>query len=248
MPSKPLTLPSWRRTVSELYAAVRAHVAGGGDPAHAHRIWREGRDHLFGTHPDSPMLPSTPRATFAGLSYAPYDPALRWTLPLETDVEPARREVPTATDGVVPFERRRPGRAARGPRQPRRVVAGRRTAAGSSSRCKDATSGRTTYGGGRYLLDTVKGADLGGEPDGSALVIDLNFAYQPSCAYDPAWACPLAPPGNTLPGRVEAGELYVGEPAQRQREQVAPVTPGPCCSASPEPPAPGRHRRCRPSC
>ena len=64
--------------------------------------------------------------------------------------------------------------------------------------------GTTTYGGGRYLIDTVKGADLGGTPDGSTLVIDLNFAYQPSCAYDPAWACPLAPPGNVLAGPVDA--------------------------------------------
>ena len=75
---------------------------------------------------------------------------------------------------------------------------------------KDATAGRTTYGGGRYLLDTVKGADLGGAADGSTLVVDLNFAYQPSCAYDPAWVCPLASPGNTLPGEVVAGELYTG--------------------------------------
>jgi uncharacterized protein (DUF1684 family) len=62
-----------------------------------------------------------------------------------------------------------------------------------------------TYPGGRYVLDTVKGADLGG--DNGFLVVDLNFAYNPSCAYDPAWACPLAPPGNTVPVPVNAGEL-----------------------------------------
>jgi uncharacterized protein (DUF1684 family) len=61
------------------------------------------------------------------------------------------------------------------------------------------------YGGGRYLLDTVKGADLGG--DGDHLVVDLNFAYAPSCAYDPAWACPLAPPGNRVDADVPVGEL-----------------------------------------
>ena len=74
---------------------------------------------------------------------------------------------------------------------------------------KDAAAGTTTYGCGRYLLDTVNGADLGGAsgagPD--VLVVDLNFAYNPSCAYDPAWACPLAPPGSTLPVPVVAGEL-----------------------------------------
>ena len=68
----------------------------------------------------------------------------------------------------------------------------------------DATSGVTTYGAGRYLLDTVKGADLGAE-DGR-LVLDLNFAYNPSCSYDPAWACPLPGAENRLPIAVRAGE------------------------------------------
>ncbi len=72
----------------------------------------------------------------------------------------------------------------------------------------DATSGRETYGGGRYLLDTVKGADLGSA--GDRLVLDFNFAYNPSCAYDPRWVCPLAPPANRLPVAVEAGERLPG--------------------------------------
>lgn len=61
------------------------------------------------------------------------------------------------------------------------------------------------YGGGRYLLDTVKGAFLGGH--GSRLVVDLNFAYAPSCAYNPAWAYPLPPPGNRVDTVVPVGEL-----------------------------------------
>ena len=68
----------------------------------------------------------------------------------------------------------------------------------------DATSGDATYGGGRYLLDTVKGADLGRE--GDRLVLDFNFAYHPSCAYDARWACPLAPPENRLPFAMASGE------------------------------------------
>ena len=73
---------------------------------------------------------------------------------------------------------------------------------------RDATAGRETYGAGRYLLDTVKGSDLGAGPDGR-LVLDFNFAYNPSCAYDPRWACPLAPPPNRLDVEVRAGERYV---------------------------------------
>ena len=71
---------------------------------------------------------------------------------------------------------------------------------------RDATSGDETYGAGRYVLDTGKGADLGGDPAAGTLVVDLNFAFQPSCAFDPKWACPLAPPENRLPARIEAGE------------------------------------------
>ena len=75
---------------------------------------------------------------------------------------------------------------------------------------RDATAGQKTYGAGRYLFDTVKGADLGTTPDGG-LVLDFNFAYNPSCAYDPAWVCPLAPPPNRLRIAVRAGERYLSE-------------------------------------
>ncbi len=68
----------------------------------------------------------------------------------------------------------------------------------------DATNRRSTYGGGRYLLDTVKGADLGSA--GSRLILDFNLAYSPSCAYNPRWVCPLAPAGNRLDFPVPAGE------------------------------------------
>jgi uncharacterized protein len=71
----------------------------------------------------------------------------------------------------------------------------------------DATSGSDTYGAGRYLFDSVKGADLGTDADGS-LVLDFNFAYNPSCSYDPAWVCPLAPPPNRLGFAVPAGERH----------------------------------------
>ena len=69
---------------------------------------------------------------------------------------------------------------------------------------RDETAGTETYGGGRYLLDTVKGTDLGTE--NGRLVLDFNFAYNPSCSYDPRWVCPLSPPANRLPVPIRAGE------------------------------------------
>jgi uncharacterized protein (DUF1684 family) len=124
-----------------------------------------------------------------------------------------RMEVPTGTDGVVPFER--VGRVELDGFGSLDVWWLASYGGGVFLPMKDTSP--ATYGGGRYLLDTVKGADLGGDVDpktgAGTLVIDLNFAYNPSCTYDPAWACPLAPPGNTLRAAVDAGELVPGSVA-----------------------------------
>ncbi|TFV49431.1 DUF1684 domain-containing protein [Blastococcus sp. TF02A-35] len=191
-----LPLLDWRRRVAALHAAVRATA----DPEEGWRRWRAGRDELFAGHPQSP-LDGAARAGFTGLPVAPYDPALRFE-PLVGPAEPLRLEVPTAADGVVPLDRigavDLPG-------------VGRLDVwwvalygGGVFLPLRDGTAGGSTYGGGRYLLDTVKGADLGG--DGGRLVVDLNFAYHPSCAYDPRWSCPLAPEGNRVATPVAAGE------------------------------------------
>jgi uncharacterized protein (DUF1684 family) len=200
-----LTLLDWRRRVGDLYAEVRRTA----DAATAHELWRAGRDELFSSHPDSPLLPEA-KAMFHGLPVAPYDPAFRFEAPVETDVEPLRREVPTGTDGVVTFERigvatleGLEGPDGQGTLDVWWLVG---YGGGVFVPLKDATAGKRSYGGGRYLLDTVKGADLGGSVTDGVLILDLNFAYNPSCAYDPEWACPLAPPGNVLASEVPVGE------------------------------------------
>ena len=71
---------------------------------------------------------------------------------------------------------------------------------------RDATNGSETYGAGRYVLDTAKSADLGPGAAPGSLVLDFNFSFHPSCAFDPRWSCPLAPPENRLDVRIEAGE------------------------------------------
>jgi uncharacterized protein (DUF1684 family) len=191
-----LTLLDWRRRVTTLYAAARA----AGDPEAGWRIWRDGRDELFAGHPDSP-LDAASRNRFRGLPYAPYDPALRF----EADLEPAspqRLELPTDTDGVVPLDRI--GAVTLGDVGRLDVWWLGGYGGGVFLPLRDGSAGRTTYGGGRYLLDTVKGADLGS--DGQRLVVDLNFAYHPSCTYDPRWSCPLAPDGDRTATVVSAGE------------------------------------------
>jgi uncharacterized protein (DUF1684 family) len=194
-----LDLLDWKRRVFELYAEVRATS----DPDDAWRHWRTVRDDLFRTHPQSPLTTEA-REGFTGLDYFPYDPALR----VLADVEPTEyetREIAGSAASSTLF--RRFGRA--------RFELGAAPQAlelfwlegyggGVFLPFADATRGSETYGGGRYLLDTVKGSDLGG--DGGRLVLDFNFAYNPSCAYDPSWACPLTPPANRLAIAVRGGE------------------------------------------
>ncbi len=191
-----LSLLDWRRRTSALFGAARAAA----DPEVGWRTWRDGRDEMFAAHPDSPLSPEV-RAGFSGLPFAPYDPALRFEPELEP-APPERREVPTASDGVVPFERI--GTVALGALGRVDVWWLDSYGGGVFVPLRDGSAGATTYGGGRYLLDTVKGADLGGT--GNRLVVDLNVAYHPSCAYDPRWSCPLAPEGNRIPAVVAAGE------------------------------------------
>jgi len=187
----------WRRRVADTYRSVRA----ADDPAQAHAAWVDARDALLRTHQASPVRTEA-RPSYPGADIAPYDSAFRFVVAVDLDVEPATREIPTGTDGVVSLTRC--GRI---------VLPGLGKldlwwlgcyGGGLFLPIRDRSP--TSYGGGRYLLDTVKGADLGGGADG--LVVDLNFSYQPSCAYDEAWACPLAGPTNSLDAAVPVGERY----------------------------------------
>ena len=171
--------------------------------------WRAGRDTLFAEHSQS-ALAEERRASFGGLSYFDYDPGYR----VEATVAPAEERhvllahsangaTPARSFGVASFL----------------LPAGEASltlwwleeyGGGVFVPFRDLTNGHLTYGGGRYLLDTAKGADLGGRDD--RVLLNFNFAYHPSCTYDPLWSCPLAPPENRLQVSVPAGErLGIGE-------------------------------------
>src|SRR5581483_6392090 len=176
-----LQLLDYRRRVHALYAEVRALHRD--DPRRAHARWRAARDELFARHPQS-ALDAAQRAAFTGLRYFPYNPGLVFRAEVEADDEPVPEAV--GTSGADPLAFHRFGWV-------------------------DLPIGRLAvywldaYGGGRYLLYPVKGADLGATEVG-ALLLDFNFAYHPSCHYNPIWVCPLAPPANRLAAPVEAGE------------------------------------------
>ena len=207
-----LALADWRRRVAEIYAAWRRESAT--DPLAAWQSWRRARDELFRNHPQSPLLPDT-RARFGGLSYFDYDSAYRFTAVVEPADAPPVLEGATAglltlpTSGGEPFSFRRIGTVRLGGPLAGAVLplfwmSG--YAGGLFLPFRDATSGSATYGAGRYLLDTAKGADQGGNWRSGTLTLDFNLAYHPSCAYDPKWNCPLAPRDSILALPVSAGE------------------------------------------
>ena len=206
-----LWLADWRRRVFTLYAEVRAMAAT--DPATALAHWRAVRERLFREHPQSP-IPAGTRADFQALHFD-HDPLFRF----HAVVEPA----PPAKPGALTVELPNSGADTLSFSRIGRVQLpfpdGERTlsvfwmagyAGGIFIPFRDTTNGDTTYGAGRYLVDAAKGADLGAapgpEPSSWALILDFNFAAQPSCAFDPRWACPLAPPENRLDLAVRVGE------------------------------------------
>ncbi|WP_313199118.1 DUF1684 domain-containing protein [Rhizobium sp.] len=162
---------------------------------------------MFRDHPQSP-IEAADRQAFKGPTTFPYDPLMRVTVTLEP-VTQQKMTVATGADGDLSMHSlaRTCGLEEK--------LGGELTlywiegyGGGVFLPFGDATSGTETYGGGRYLLDTIKGANLGGaRPDGT-LVLDFNFAYFPSCAYSSRYVCPLAPPGNRLKGAVRAGERH----------------------------------------
>lgn len=192
-------LVEYRSRVGEDYAAVRRSE----DPRRAWERWRRRRDDLFANHPQSPLDPEE-RTPGYSTPFAPYDPAYR----VVAHPRPGRGDDVTIehSDGattrfieVASFELRLP---------PGRVDLALYWLPGYGGGYflpfRDATAGSETYGGGRYLLDSVKGADLGSREDG--LILDFNFAYHPSCRYNDRWSCPLAPRRNHLDVPIRVGE------------------------------------------
>jgi hypothetical protein len=210
-----IDLLDWKRRVSELYARIRASP----DPSAGWREWCETREAMFRDHPQSPV-PADARGSFGGPFVYDYDPAWRLLADVET-MDEERFDLPSSDGATMSFRRFARARASE-------VVLDLYWLEGYGGGLflpfADATSGDETYGAGRYLFDTVKGADLGVE-DGR-LVLDFNFSYQPSCSYDIRWTCPLAPAANRLALRIEAGERLTpnGGRGRKPRPGPSPTT------------------------
>ena len=164
--------------------------------------YRAEKDEFFKSSPNSP-IPEDERAAFDGLPYYPLDEDLVIEgLRLEPYVgsEPSAFEIPTSDGRLRPAQRAGTFSFELGG-EPRRLTAYQLDGASGESLFVpflDQTSGRETYGAGRYM-------DLEPDEDGT-YAIDFNLAYHPSCVYAPKFSCPLTPAENRLATRIEAGE------------------------------------------
>ncbi len=188
-----LDLADWRERVARLYLSD-VDLAG----------FRAGRDELFAHHPQSPLSPAD-KASFVGLQHFPANPEAV----VEASLRPAEGTVAIDTggdDGVVHYRRVAIAPTPFGDLSLWWIEA---YGGGLFVPVRDATSGPLSYGGGRYLTDTVKGTYGRGlvvlAPD--RVRLDFNYLYNPSCAYNEAYLCPLAPPENRVTAPIEAGEL-----------------------------------------
>jgi len=226
-----LDLYDYRRRTAQLYAWRAAQLYAGADAEATLTAFRAAKDTLYATHPQSPF-DTAARASFGGLRYFAYDPALCVVAELTPEPTVDDAELPASGPHTMRFRR-----AAR----VHFTVAGAPASlpvywidvygGGLFLPFRDATCPDESYGAGRYLFDTVKGsdflrADATGAPDptqaddpaaalsrlgamgdpGGRILLDFNYAYNPSCACDPRWACPLASAENRLSMPIRAGE------------------------------------------
>jgi uncharacterized protein (DUF1684 family) len=224
MADEHLEVADWRRRVAAMWQAWRE--ASATDPERATQRYRADKNRLFADHPQSPLL-QMERAAFNGLAYWPYDPVWRMTVlfePVGEEAAPNAPSAPSPFGGFTPIALPNSGNETIDFRKIGRVtlegpLAGQSLpvfwiagyGGGIFLPFRDGTSGAETYGAGRYLLDTIKSADHGGDTEAGTLLVDFNMAYHPSCAYDPKWSCPLAPPESILRLPIEVGERLRGE-------------------------------------
>ena len=153
-------------------------------------------DQFFAHNPNSPLLPEQ-RQHFQGLEYFPENPDLRFILKVDEFSEEDKEviDIITSTGDLSPHIRWGSLTfAVDGEKATLTVYKGM----GEESfflPFADATSGKESYGAGRYLDLVPSGPDR--------FLIDFNYAYNPYCAYNPHWSCPIPPADNRrkLPNR-----------------------------------------------
>jgi hypothetical protein len=157
--------------------------------------FRKEKDAFFAGHPQSPLTHEQ-KHNFNGLNYFAENPELIFEVKVEEFAEKEPINIQTSTGDVLTYDRF--GRF-------RFTVDGQSAELTLYSRDEDfflpftdALSGKETYGAGRYLEPIALGK--------GKFLIDFNYAYNPYCAYNAHWSCPLTPSENRLKVAIRAGE------------------------------------------
>ena len=165
--------------------------------------WRKGKDEAFGHVGDSP-LDDEQIGFFHGLTYFPVDPEFRFVVSIETFSRQEVVEMQTSTGDLAKYERHGLVHFSVGGQDQQLTVYRSLEAGDWFLPFRDATSGKDSYGAGRYMeLSPVHG-------EAGEWVLDFNYAYNPFCAYNERWVCPLPPAENTLSVEIRAGEKVLG--------------------------------------
>jgi uncharacterized protein (DUF1684 family) len=205
-----LDLFDYRCRVADMYRTRRQAVLAGENAAKILQRFRETRDELFAKHAQS-ALDVAQKHNFQGLRYFPYNPALCVEAEIDTDIEPEQFSVAmNAEETMIMTTVARLHFNIEEADVALSLYWLNIYGGGLFLPFRDTTSPAASYGGGRYLFDTIKGSDFL-RPSGAAgkerIVLDFNYAYNPSCAYNDRWVCPLAPVENRLKVAIRAGEM-----------------------------------------
>jgi uncharacterized protein (DUF1684 family) len=205
-----LDLYDFRCRVAAMYRERNESLMSGANPVSAWERFKAVKDDLFKHHPQSPF-DEEQRQHFQHLPYFPYNPALRFVVDIDTNVEPMQQKILMSADETMHMTTM--GKV--------KFIVGEETVSLSIYWLEiyggglflpfwDVTCAQESYGGGRYLFDTIKSSTFVPVPDTTdpgRIMLDFNYAYNPSCAYNYRWICPLAPAENRLSVAMRAGEM-----------------------------------------
>jgi len=158
--------------------------------------FRAEKDHVFASDPHSPLT-ADQRHNFQGLAYFDENPQLVIHAGIDREVDPEEVRMGTSSGEEQVFRRYGQVRFRVDDQPAQLMLYSSEDSDELFIPFRDATSGHETYGAGRYLEVHAHGDDL---------TIDFNYAYNPNCAYDPSWSCPLPPTENWLKVPIRAGE------------------------------------------
>jgi uncharacterized protein (DUF1684 family) len=158
-------------------------------------LLRAEKDRFFAMHPHSPLTPEQKRG-FDGLAYFPENPALRLEMAVEEFAEKDEIEMQTTGGDVQAYTRFGKIRFSVDGEEAELTIFA--SLQGFFLPFVDALAGKETYGAGRYLEPEMIG--------GGKLLVDFNLAYNPYCAYNEQWTCPITPRENRLKVPIRAGE------------------------------------------